>query len=135
MRYTVLIDGEPGAYGVVFPDLPGCVAMGDSIDAALIDAAGAVRAWVQVTELHGEVVPKPREIPALLADSEVAEALSDGAVLGTVVLVREAGKSKVTNMSIDIGILAAIDEAASRTHRTRSAMVEVLATTALSLVS
>jgi predicted RNase H-like HicB family nuclease len=133
-RYTVLIDGEPGAYGVVFPDLPGCTAMGDTIDAALIDAAGAARAWTRVAELHGEIVPAPRELAALRQDPEVVEALADGAALGTVALIREAGKSKVANLSLDAGILAAIDEAASRTKRTRSAMVEVLATTALPLV-
>ena len=42
-RYAVLIDGGPGAYGVAFPDLPGCTAMGDTIDAALIDAADAAK--------------------------------------------------------------------------------------------
>ena len=38
MRYPALIDGEAGAYGVVFPDLPGCVAMGSTIDEALGNA-------------------------------------------------------------------------------------------------
>ena len=27
LRYPALIDGEDGAYGVTFPDLPGVVAM------------------------------------------------------------------------------------------------------------
>lgn len=35
MRWTVLIDGETGAYGVVFPDLPGCTALGTTVDEAL----------------------------------------------------------------------------------------------------
>jgi len=34
-RYVVLIDqAEDGAYGVVFPDLPGCTAMGDTVEEA-----------------------------------------------------------------------------------------------------
>lgn len=133
-RYAALIDGEPGAYGVVFPDLPGCTAMGDTIDAALIDAAGAARAWVRVAELHGEAIPAPRELAVLRQDPDVIEALTEGAALGTIALVRETGKPKTANLSLDAGILAAIDAAAARTHRTRSAMVEVLATTALPLV-
>ena len=36
MRYFVMIDGKIGAYGVVFPDLPGCAAMGKTIDGALV---------------------------------------------------------------------------------------------------
>ena len=46
--YTALIDGEDGAYGVYFPDLPGCVAMGASIDEAVVNAAEAMRDWVDV---------------------------------------------------------------------------------------
>jgi predicted RNase H-like HicB family nuclease len=38
MRYTVLVDGKAGAYGVVVPDLPGCHAMGKTIEAALDNA-------------------------------------------------------------------------------------------------
>ena len=33
-RYPALIDGETGAYGVTFPDLPGVVAMGATLDEA-----------------------------------------------------------------------------------------------------
>jgi hypothetical protein len=29
--YGVLIDGRRGGYGVVFPDLPGCTAMGRTL--------------------------------------------------------------------------------------------------------
>ena len=39
MKYPALIDGEPGAYGVSFPDLPGVVAMGDTPGEAVRNAA------------------------------------------------------------------------------------------------
>jgi len=39
-RYGVLIDGRRGGYGVVFPDLPGCTAMGRTLDEALRHAMG-----------------------------------------------------------------------------------------------
>jgi len=41
-----LIDGEPGAYGVVFPELPGCIAMGDTVDEAIENAGEALRDWM-----------------------------------------------------------------------------------------
>ena len=41
VRYPALINGEKGAYGVSFPDLPGIVAMGDTIDEALMNAEEA----------------------------------------------------------------------------------------------
>ncbi len=47
--YAVEVDGEPGAYGVVFPACPGCCAMGDTVDAALGNAAEALRDWLSAT--------------------------------------------------------------------------------------
>ena len=54
MRYTVLIDGKAGAYGVVVPDLPGCHAMGKTIQGALDNAQRAMRDWIEITEEEGE---------------------------------------------------------------------------------
>lgn len=59
MNYTVLIDGRKGAYGVVVPDLPGCTAMGATIEEALDNAAAAMRDWMEVTIDAGGVVPAP----------------------------------------------------------------------------
>ena len=61
MKYPVLVDGEDGAYGVVFPDLPGCVAMGTTIDEALANAEDAVRDWVESMESHGQTIPSPSD--------------------------------------------------------------------------
>lgn len=132
MRYTVLIDGKPGGYGVVFPDLPGCAAMGDTVDEALANAAGALRDWSHVITAAGELVPEPRALDAIRADPEVMEALAEGSALASVALVREAGRPVRANMSLDAGVLAAIDAAADRLGITRSATVELLAHRALS---
>ena len=45
----VLIDGEPGAIGLVFPDCPGCSAMGDTVEEALENAAEALADWLRAT--------------------------------------------------------------------------------------
>ena len=42
-RYPALIDGERGAHGVTFPDLPGIVAMGSTIAEAMAHAEEALR--------------------------------------------------------------------------------------------
>ena len=59
VKYPVLVDGEDGAYGVVFPDLPGCVATGVTVDEALLNAKEAVRDWVESMEAHGQTIPAP----------------------------------------------------------------------------
>lgn len=126
-HYTVLIDGEAGAYGVVFPDLPGCAAMGRTIDEALTNAQEALRAWAETVTAKGRLLPAPRGPDAIRRDPVFAQDLAEGAMFGTVVLVQRLGRPQKANLSIDSGILAAIDETATRLGVTRSAMVEMLA--------
>ena len=52
--YPAWIDGEQGAYGVSFPDLPGIVAMGATVDEALLHAEEALRDYVTETESDGQ---------------------------------------------------------------------------------
>jgi predicted RNase H-like HicB family nuclease len=130
-RYAILIDGKAGAYGVTFPDLPGCAAMGRTVDAALVNAAEALRDWIEVTEESMASVPSPRPIEALRKDREVARALRLGAILASVPLIRESGRPVKANLSLDSGILKAIDAEAKRRKLTRSSLVEAMAREAL----
>jgi predicted RNase H-like HicB family nuclease len=132
--YVAVIDGHSGAYGAWFPDLPGCVAMGKSIDDLLRNAAEAMRDWAEVSLERGERAPEPRKLEALRAASDVAEAIAEGALLRSVPLVLTTGKPKKANLSIDEGVLAAIDAEAKRRGLTRSAFVEWLARYALAEV-
>ncbi|HSZ73726.1 MAG TPA: type II toxin-antitoxin system HicB family antitoxin [Rhizomicrobium sp.] len=134
-RYIALIDGKTGAYGVVFPDLPGCTAMGKTMDDALAHAAEALRDWADVIEESGGKIPRPRALETLRRDHEVKIALAEGAGLATVPLVRETGRPIKANLSIDSGVLAAMDEEAQRRSLTRSAFVELLARTMLAKVA
>ena len=130
-RYTAIIDGETGAYGVVFPDLPGCTAMGATLDAAITNAAAAMRDWADVTLEQGGKIPQPRSLETLRTDAEVIEALREGGSLASVPLVRETGRPAKANLSIDAGILSAIDSEATRRKLTRSAFIELMAKHAL----
>ena len=38
MRYPAIIEGGGDYYGIVFPDLPGIVAMGDTVDQVIQNA-------------------------------------------------------------------------------------------------
>jgi predicted RNase H-like HicB family nuclease len=127
MRYTVLIDGRKGAYGVVVPDLPGCTAMGRTVEEALANAVSAMRDWTEVTEEAGGIVPAPRDPESIGVDAEIRAALAGGAMLASAPLVRESGRPAKANLSLDSGILAAIDAEASRQKLTRSAFVEFMA--------
>lgn len=126
MRYIALIDGEAGAYGVTIPDLPGCTAMGATIEQALAAAVDAMRDWAEVVDEDGGTIPVPSTADALRADSDVAEALAEGAMLATVALVRVTGRPVKANLSLDSGVLATLDAEAKRQGLTRSGMVEAM---------
>jgi len=122
-RYVALIDGEPGAYGVVVPDLPGAAGMGDTVDAAVASAVEGVRLWVETAIETGKKVPPARPIEVVRKDNRVAKALRQGAVLASIPLVMDAGRAVRVNLSLDAGMLAAIDEAANARGLTRSAFL------------
>ncbi len=84
MRYPALIDCEPGTVGVTFPDLPGCVAAAETIDQALVDAAGVLRDWVEVAEEDGRHVSPP----SALEDIDVPE----GCALSSVPLLHDRSR-------------------------------------------
>ena len=84
-----------------------------------------------MAEEYGETVPPPRPLEKLRRDPEVAAALAEGATLASVPLIRETGKPVKANLSIDSGVLAAIDAEAERRKLTRSGMVELMAKTTL----
>lgn len=53
LRYAAILDGDAGAYGVTFPDLPGIAAMGETVEDALANAEEALRDYVTETERDG----------------------------------------------------------------------------------
>ncbi len=107
-RYVAIVDGKPGAFGVVIPDLPGCTSGGLTVDAALRNAVEAVTLWVEDARADGEKIPKPRSAEKLRSDPEVADAFACGGILAYVSLVLDAGRPVKANLSLDAGLLHAI---------------------------
>ena len=59
IRYPALIDGEEGAYGVSFPDLPGIVAMAATRAKAILQAQQALRDYAIEAERDGVDMDPP----------------------------------------------------------------------------
>ena len=126
-RYVALFDGRAGAYGVTVPDLPGCTSGGGTTDEALRNTVEAVKLWAEDAIADGEVLPQPRSVETLRTEPEIAEAIAEGAALAIVPLLLDAGRPAKANLSIDAGLLAAIDEAAEARGLTRSAFLATAA--------
>ncbi len=118
-RYPALIDGEEGAYGVTFPDLPGVVAMGNTVDAALINAEEALRDYMIEAGKDGEAIA----LPSALEQVDVPT----GQALVSVPLIRISGRNVRAHMTLDEGVAAFIDSEARRRGMTRKAYVEWMA--------
>jgi len=122
-RYVALIDGRPGAYGVTVPDLPGAAGAGNTVDEAIASAIDGVRLWVETVVDDGQEIPAARPIEVIRKDKDVAAALREGAVLASVPLIIDAGRTVRINLSLDAGTVEAIDEAANARGLTRSAFL------------
>lgn len=116
MRYPAVIDGKKGAYGVTFPDLPGIVAMGKTLDDALVHAEEALRDYVVETEKDGEPITPPSALEQV--------DLPGGCLLASVPLLRLSGRSVRANMLLDEGVAAFIASEARRRGMTRTTYVE-----------
>ena len=121
MRYIAFVHKDPDSdYGVMIPDVPGCFSAGGTLDEAIENAVEALSGHVRMMESDGETVASPRTIDAILADPDLSEEL-EGAIISAVPLVRDRGSSTRINVSLDLGLLEAIDHAARRRKQTRSA--------------
>jgi predicted RNase H-like HicB family nuclease len=60
VRYTVILERGETTWGAHVPDLPGCVAVGDSREEVLDLIRGAIELHIESLRENGEPVPEPR---------------------------------------------------------------------------
>ena len=93
MRYIAFIHKEEDSvFGVSFPDFPGCISAGDSLDEALLNASEALQGHVQMMEADGDHVPSPRSADDIMKDKSLADE-REGAIISAVPLVRDRGST------------------------------------------
>ena len=59
MRYMVVIEKGPTSYGAFVPDLPGCIAAGETEAAALTLIQEAIQFHLEDLRLGGMPIPEP----------------------------------------------------------------------------
>lgn len=119
LRYPAFVDGREGAFGVVFPDLPGCVAMGYTVQDALVNAEDALRDYILDVEEDGEVLPGPSPFQSI--------DVPKGSQLVSIPLIRISGRKVRANLTLDEGVAAFIDSEARRRKMTRTAYITWMA--------
>ena len=59
MRYAVVIERADGNYSAYVPDLPGCVAVGDTIEETQVAIGEAIRFHLAGMRQDGDPIPDP----------------------------------------------------------------------------
>lgn len=124
MRYYIAVveKDEGSAYGLSFPDLPGCFSAADDWADIPSNASDALDLWFE------DAAPTdPRPMAEIAALDEVRAAVANGAMLMAVPYIPAAGEQVRANISLDRGLLSAIDETARSRHMTRSSFLASLA--------
>ncbi len=117
--YVGVLDGGGEVRGVRIPDIPGCVGGGATPEAAIADAAEALRD-VLAHKREGEFpAPPPSTLTEIVASGEIAE--GESAVM--IPLLLDSGRTVRANVSLDAALLEAIDAAAKERGLSRSAFL------------
>jgi len=117
-HYFALVEKDEGsAFGIEFPDFPGCFSAADDFEGILPNA-------IQALELYLEDASVDR--PPLSIEEvrdRYAKELAQGAFLLPVPLIARDTAVERVNISLERGTLRAIDEAAALRRLSRSAFI------------
>lgn len=116
-NYIAVVHKEPTSdYGVSFPDFPGCITAGKTIDEAKDWAYEALLLHLEGLREDGERLPTPKNLEDIVADPENAEA-----VAFLVISAPDAhSKAKRINITMTEETLRLVDAAAKRRGLSRS---------------
>ena len=76
MQYSVAIFKDPGSiYGIVVPDLPGCITAADTVEQVLTRAVEATEGHLESMMLEDDPIPAPQDIAYHQNNPDYADAL------------------------------------------------------------
>lgn len=71
-KYAVVIEAADGNYSAYVPDLPGCVAVGDTVDEVEEMIREAIAFHLEGMQLNGENIPQPSSLCQYVEIPDVA---------------------------------------------------------------
>ena len=105
--YPAIVEHAGNEFSVFFPDLPGCTSAGRTIQEAVLNAEEALAGHLLVSAQYGDELSDPTSLDNLEKDPDIKEAAR--------ILIRaeRPGKSIRLNITLDEGLVAAIDRVAN----------------------
>jgi predicted RNase H-like HicB family nuclease len=125
--YIALIHKDAKSdFGVSFPDFPGCITAGKTLDEARTMAAEALALHVEGLIEDGAPLPEPSSLTTVMADAANRDAV---AIL--VDVPAEFGRAVRVNVTLPDHLLATIDKVAEESSQSRSAFLAAAARIAI----
>jgi len=120
MRYYVgVIHKDEGSeYGISFPDFPGCVSAGASVEELKSGAEEALAGHLRILMEDGEEIPQPSSVEEIMSDPDFADGMP-------VLIPVSEGVDKTVRVNITLkqSDLSAIDRNAAMLGVSRSAYI------------
>jgi predicted RNase H-like HicB family nuclease len=121
--YIAVIHKDPNSdYGVSYPDLPGCISAGSSLEEARAMAAEALAAHLEIMREHGDNIPTPSGL-----DEVQRHEFAEDALLFLSVEVDVEAVPRRINVSLPSDLIERIDRAAKSRGMTRSGFLATAA--------
>ena len=119
-NYIAVVHKDPKSdFGVSFPDFPGCITAGSSIDEAKDMAHDALSLHIKGMMEDGENIPTPSKLEDIMDDPDYADA---AAIL--IVSVSEAKPRSIrVNITVPEDMLRKIDRIARKRGMSRSSFL------------
>ncbi len=114
--YALLRKEEDTVYGVDFPDFPGCITAGETLDQVCKRAPEVLRFHIKGILEDGEEIPNPTSLDEIIADPD-----NKGAVPFPV--QAPEGKTKRINITVSEDTLKEIDDYVRKHSMSRSAFL------------
>lgn len=122
-QYIALIHKDADSdYGVSFPDLPGCVSAGSTLDEARDMAAEALALHLEGLAEDGDPIPEPSSLEAIMSDPENRDGVATLVAAPSPVV-----KAVRINVTMAADLLAAVDRHAADRGLTRSGLLAIAA--------
>lgn len=130
-QYIALIHKEPTSdYGVSFPDFPGCISAGETLDEARDMATEALSLHIEGMTEDGDSLPLPSSLEQVMSDPVNRD--------GVAILVdspEETVRAVRVNVTLPENVLARIDAFAAQAGYSRSGFLAKAAIRELELQS
>ena len=119
-NYITVVHKDPDSdYGVSFPDFPGCITAGSTIDETKDMAHEALSLHVNGMLEDGEKIPDPSSLENIMADPENADAIA----FLVVTIPDPKPKSVRVNITVPENTLRQIDAMAKKRGMSRSSFL------------